>query len=465
MNPIKHLACFSVVALLVASPRVEAGSIDYLSNQSGQFIGNFAKNASTRGADTSAYNPAGLSFLDKKLYINLSTQTVIKDFWITYQGEEYHSEVPTPLVPALHVVGKPLEDLAIYGSFTIPAGGGSLEFGDGVPFLRPLALVANPPGASLPRNAYFEGSSIYYGATVGASYKFLDMISISAAARLIIAGKTYKGQATYDAVGGGETTPALDASKDAIGVGGIFGVHVRPIKYLDIGLRFETETSLDFKTTSNINNYDADGKAIDCDSPVTPTTTGCNMLDAADNAVASFRDGHTEKRNLPMILGIGLSVHPIDDLDINLAFNYYFTKEADEYEDVTGATGYARGYDDDYDNGYDVAASIAYRFIPEFELTLGFNHTTIGGNSNTYNDFEFSLDSNSVGFSARASVHEQLDLTLGFSATLYGQGTNEAINPLWNAVGASFGDPNPEGEQFNREVFAIGFGIEWAPDI
>jgi|GEM_PF-528827 len=468
VNSIKHIAIAAAAsaAMLLGTPSSQAGSIDYLSNQSGQFIGNFAKNASTRGADTAFYNPAGMSLLKKKLYINISTQTVFKDFWITYKGEEFHSDAPTPIVPSLVIAGKPLDDLAIWGAFSIPAGGGSLTYEKGVPFLRPLALVAQPTGSGPPRNGFFEGSSIFYGATIGAAYKFLDdMISISAAARLVIAQRTYYGYATYDSAQG-ETTPVLDAAKDAIGVAGIFGVHIRPIEYLDIALRFETETSLNHRTTSNLNNNNADGTAKLCTAPA---ETNCDVLNTDQNAVSSFRDGAEEKRNLPMVLGAGLSIHPIPDLDINLAFNYYFVNEADELEDRPFVTvldsGFVRGFDDDYTNGFDIAGSVAYRFIPEFELTLGYNYTDIGANENTWNDFEYSMNSHSFGFSARASVHEQVDITLGFSATVYDEGRNNGINEAWNVLGGALGDPDPEGETFNREVFALGFGIEWAPDI
>lgn len=450
------LALGAVVAL--APTPATAGGIDYLSNQSGQFIGDFSKNASTYGADTASYNPAGLPWLAGKLHISLSTQTVIKDFSITYKGTEYASTIPTPVVPSFFIVGKPIEDLAIYASFTVPAGGGSLKYDNGVPFLEALYLTVKPTGSDFnPAGGFFEGSSTFLAPTLGVSYRIADIVSLSVGARLAFATKTFNGSATYGNVKG-----ILDAEKSAMGVAGIFGVHIRPIDELDIGLRFETETSLNFVTKSNLRFNNADGTPKNC---TTPEETDCNSIDTEDNAVSSFRDGAEEKRNLPMILGVGVAGRPIPELTLAASFNYYFTQEADELDDVTGNRGYAKGYDDDYENGYDVAFSAAYHIIPEFQLKVGYNHTNTGGSKDTYNDFEYSLNSHSIGINGRVTIADQFDISLGVSTTLYNEGTNETMNEAWAAFAPLLGAGEVPGEQFNRWVLAIGFGLEWRPDI
>ena len=420
------------VAVLTSPTQGWAGSIDYLTNQSADFMRTLGRNSATDAADVAYHNPAGAAFLEKDgLYLNLSNQFLIKNYEIEYKGTTYGADDPTLLLPSLYALYK-WKSLAAFFNFTIPAGGGDLEYEDGVPYLEALAAVAKNGGT--PTNGNFKGSSMYLGFTLGAAYEFLDIFSIAAAARLTYAKKTYEGSADYTS-SQGTLRASLDAEKKALGVGGIFGIHVRPVKYLDIGIRYETETALDFETTSTLEG-------------LKPTA------DLKGKAIESFIDGATEERNLPAMLGMGISGHIpgiLKKLSINFNFNYYFINQADKDADVQGPLGYVIGYDDDYDNGMEVSGSLELHINDAWVVSAAYGHAWLGGNAKTYSDFEYALDADTGAIGARWAVIPRLKITLAFAATFYEEGQNESLFALFKW---------PE-ETFDKQVFTFALGLEY----
>jgi len=433
----KLCAAALCVAVLTSPAPAWAGSIDYLTNQSADFMRTLGRNSATDAADVAFHNPGGAAFLEHDgLYVNLSSQTLLKYYRIGYKCTTYEADDPTPVLPSLYVLYK-WKSLAGFFNFTIPAGGGNLTYEDGVPYLEALALVVPEKDSSyaVPRNGKFEGSSMYLGFTLGAAYEFFGIFSVAAAARLVTATKTYTGSAEF---GPEEKHKAeLDAEKKALGVGGIFGVHVRPIEYLDIGIRFETETALDWETTS----------------------TTKNLKTAKNSALESFADGATEQRNLPMMLGMGISGHLpwlLKKLSLNLNFNYYFTNAADKDDDVTGVTGYVIGYDDDYDDGMEISASAELHINDQWVVSAAYGHAWLGGNTDTYSDFEYALDADTGAVGARwALLGERLKITLAFAATFYEEGQNRSLHPL---LKLTEGAPP---ERFDKRVFTFALGLEY----
>lgn len=85
----KRSMLFAIAVLAaVCTTEVYAGSIDYLSNQSAEYIRTFSRNAST-DADAVHYNPAGTAFMKDGIYFYLSNQTVLKEYTSTYTPPAY----------------------------------------------------------------------------------------------------------------------------------------------------------------------------------------------------------------------------------------------------------------------------------------------------------------------------------------------------------------------------------------
>ena len=446
-----------IVAVLICcqAALVHAGSVDYLTNQSAEYIRTFSRNAALDAADIVSFNPAGTAMMEAGLHVNFSGQVVFKDYSIDYRGEEFGSTTPTPFLPALYVVYK-FWDLAISAAFTVPAGGGSLEFEDGVPYLDPLALfVGSKPGyaprdGDRPTNAYFKGSSMYLSGTLGVAYQIIDMLSISVSGRLISGKKAYKGWGDYgESCDGDNCTPnhtELDSEKTALGLGLIVGIDFKPIDMINIGIRYEAKTPLEWETTRSV---------------LTNMVPDENIK---DTALESHVKGFIENRDLPAVLAAGVALNIIPDtLRLNVSFNYYFINQADDsddYVDPNGLSSYVKSYDDDYDNGFDLAGSVEWQIIPSLLVSIGYNRSDIGGNPNTYSDFEYALDSNSVGLGARWEVIDNLKITLGFSSTFYVEGKNDSVSGVMPLLTGN----NEDGafsETFNKRVFDLALGIEY----
>ncbi len=430
-----HMVLVLMAVTLGGSSTLFAGNLDYLSNQSADYMRTMSRNAATDAADIVVYNPAGTSWMEDGLYLNLNSQTLLKNYKITYDGTDYTSNTPTLILPSFFAVYKK-SNLAVFGGFTVPAGGGSLTYEDGVPYLYPLALVVTEKDEAVPTNALFEGSSIYLAGTIGASYKLFNMVSFSAAGRVISASKEYKGQATY-----APNLATLNAKKSAMGFGGIFGINIRPMEALNIGIHYDTPTPLTFKTTNSV---------AATNTNCTPEVT-CNMTLAPGSALESFSDGFEEKRNLPGKLGVGISYEILSGfLAVNSSWSYYFVKQADDMDDVEGALGYVRSYDDDYGNGMDLAFSVELRPLPKLIASAGFNHTWLGGGEDTYYDFEYALDANTFAVGAKYGILERLNLTGAFAGTFYQEGQNAKLHTFY-----------PKPETFNKSVFTFALGAEY----
>ncbi len=429
------------VGMMATGLDARAGSIEYLTNLSADYIRTFSRNAVTDGVDAAVYNPAGAAWLKKDgFYLGLSTQSLFGEYSIEDDGVKYPADIMVPLVPSLHFAWKS-GNLGVVGAFTVPAGGGSLVYEKGVPYLKPLAAFAvddkgNAKTGTPPTNGEFSGATIFYGGTVGLAYRY-KIFSLSLGGRLVLATKKIAGQATYD-----DVTAELDAEKSAMGFGGIIGLHIQPMKELNIGLRYELETPLELETKS--------------------TSAGLgDMANWKDKALESFADGAKEERPLPATLGAGVAVGPFKGLTLSASFHYYFIKDADASDDKAGAPGsglggFVRGYDDDYDNGWDLGISAEYQVNKELLISAGYIRAKIGGNKNTYGDFEYVPDSNSIGGGARYEFMTDLFLTLGFSRSFYDEATNDPITaPGLEALLA------PNGETFRKRIYDLALGAQY----
>ncbi len=432
---LRQRALLSLICALLCVPAVaSAGSVEYLTNQSADYIRTFSRNAAIDGVDIVSFNPAGTTWLKDGIHLSLSNQTLVGNYKIEYEGKAYESPVTVPVLPSLHAAWK-TGNLAVFGSVTVPSGGGSLDYKDGIPYLIPLVAYADKVGTDdSPKNGSFQGSSIFYGVTLGGAYKLLDMVSVSLAARVVIAKKSYIGSVDY-----GQGVTSLDVTKSATGFSGIAGLTVRPGFGLTVGLRYELKTAMEFTAKHN-----------------KPFTNFVGNDKLSSSALASFVDGAKEQRDMPSVMGLGIAWTGFG-LTLSTSLHYYDTVGADGKTDSpetvpgTGAGAYVRSWDDDYENGWDAAVSAEYRVMPNLLVSVGYIHAKIGGSDKTYSDFEFALDSDSIGLGARYNVTDDLGITVGVSRTFYIEGKNKALSPLV-AEGA---------ETFNKSVTDIALGVSY----
>lgn len=184
-----------------------AGGLVTNTNQSASWVRLPARDAST-SIDAVYYNPAGLMKMENGLHFSLSNQTIFQNKEVEnfYSGPNgafglnenlYKGKVKAPIFPSIYAAYK-LDKLAFSFGFNPVGGGGGAVFEKGLPSfeMTPSDLVPSlaSQGATAYRlDAYFEGTSIYFGFQGGVSYEINDFISVAAGLRYVSAKNTYNG--------------------------------------------------------------------------------------------------------------------------------------------------------------------------------------------------------------------------------------------------------------------------------
>jgi long-chain fatty acid transport protein len=420
-----------VAAVLIGLPNAAlAGGVEYLSNQGPDYLRTFSRNAATDGVDAASYHPSGTAFLAEGMHLGLGTQTLVGSYTIEHRDVVYRSDVFVPVLPSLHAVYRS-GSLALFGAVTFPAGGGSLSYDDGIPYLIPLVVYVDDPDESTPSKGEFQGSSSFYGLTLGAAWRFADWVSVSLGGRATLARKRYDGHANY-----GSTLAELHTAKTALGACAIAGLTLRPGFGLTIGLRYEMKTPMTF----------------------TAETTTSNLLPMEKwegTALESFRDGAEESRPMPAVFGAGVQWVGFG-WQLSSSFQAYFNRAADDTPDYDGLPNsggigaFVKSWDDDYDNGWELSFAAEYDLTPALRLSAGYVRTISGGNADTLSDFEQALDSHSVGGGCRYGLTERLLLTVGLSRTFYTSASNKALAyPIDDAP-----------ETFSKAVYDLALGVQ-----
>lgn len=231
------IAVFVLGALLFTGTAF-AGGILTNTNQSAQFVRMPSRNASI-DIDAVYYNPAGLMQMKNGFYFALNNQTIWQNRTISsdfplLSNKEYKGKVFAPVFPDVYAVYK-LDKWAFSAGFGPNGGGGSAKFDKGLPsFEKSVSVLpASLAASKIPTTAYsvnlqFEGSSVFYGSQLNASYAINDVISVSAGVRVLNAVNTYSGylkdisiNPTYPAFGT-KYNGAMVSASEFFGAGNTF---------------------------------------------------------------------------------------------------------------------------------------------------------------------------------------------------------------------------------------------------
>jgi len=177
-------------------------------NQSAQYVRMLSRNASL-GIDAVYYNPAGLIKLEDGWHFSVNSQTILqeKNVYCGYpllNDPNYQGTVTVPVFPTGFAVYKK-NNWAFSFGFGPNAGGGTAEFKRGLPsFEIPISKVV-PGLAGLSQispdmnvtgydaDLYFQGSSIFWGFQLGATYKVNEKLSFYGGVRILPSTNIYQG--------------------------------------------------------------------------------------------------------------------------------------------------------------------------------------------------------------------------------------------------------------------------------
>ncbi len=203
MKKLTFLVAFTMFATVAFSSGLLTNT-----NQSAQFIRMMSRNASL-DIDAVYFNPAGLIKLQDGWHFGISNQTVFQTktvdskFPLLNDGY-YEGKVFAPVFPTAFAVYKK-NKWAFSMGFGPNGGGGAAEFERGLPsFEIPISKVV-PGLAGLKQidpkydvtgydaDLYFQGSSVFWGIQLGATYKINEVFSVFGGVRYMPSVNSYKG--------------------------------------------------------------------------------------------------------------------------------------------------------------------------------------------------------------------------------------------------------------------------------
>ena len=383
----KLLVSLCVAGLMVSSASfLFAGGIENKHNWSAEYIRTLNRNAATDSADAVVYNPAGVMKMEDGLYLNLTGQYVLKEYSNTFAGIEYDTDEPD-LVPSLFTLYKK-DKWAAYGAVTVVVAGGEVDFKDGntTTFMLGQGLTSIL-GGSLSDHR-LEGESYFIGYTLGGAYEINDMVSVSLGARYVDAAREFKGHATLLGTVFGDIRPAVDYEETGDGWGGIIGVNIAPTKELNIGIRYETKTSIDLKTDVK--------------------------KDTVPGGLPGLVDGSERNRDMPPLLGLGVSYKFSPKIKVDANFTWYLNNDVDWDDNPVTLND-----ESIKDNGNDLGIACEYTFNSKWKASVGYMYTWVGIEPENMKIETPELDGGTIAGGIAYKATPNLDLNFGILKVFY----------------------------------------------
>jgi len=198
-------------------------------------------------------------------------------------------------------------------------------------------------------------------------------------------------------------TFGIDYEEEADGLGGFIGLNITPQDSLNIGLRYETATKLDYETSVN---KDDTGMLV---------------------------NGAIQREDLPGLLGIGLGYRINPDLKMDISLTYYLEKSADRQAARFKDVG----------NGYDLAIAVEYAFNPKLRGSLGYMYTNIKIDPDDMLPEAAELDANTLCGGLVYALRPGLYLNFALMKNIYSS------------------EVRSNGIELGKELFNVGFGLQY----
>ena len=231
----------SLIAFTMTSVSAIAGGILTNTNQSVLFLKNPARDAAI-GLDGVYSNPAGVAFMPEGFHVAFNWQYAHQTRTITSTNpvfalgkknegktiKEFQGVADAPIIPSLQAAYNK-GNWSVQFNFSVPGGGGSCEFADGLGSfesvvgsiaskfmtldqtaaqLNGLTTMLTPLytmfGATAPTaisstgvsgydmNSYMQGRQYYFGFQLGTAYKIKENLSVYGGLRLLYGSATYR---------------------------------------------------------------------------------------------------------------------------------------------------------------------------------------------------------------------------------------------------------------------------------
>ena len=456
-----------------------AGGLLTNTNQNAAFVRNFAQEGQI--TLTSIYaNPAGGAFLSKGWHLSLNSQTAFQERNIetTFPLFQYNTEnrdqthrfegqATAPIVPSF-TLSYNRDKWSLSAHFAITGGGGKCEFDNGlgsfeaaysgiiaqkVPGALPLLLTQGLMERGYPAataasiaatgqfkgyslNSFMKGRSYYFGLQIGGTYKFLDNLAGYIGVRGVYATCNYNGavnpSVAYSLPAAGIDNGViplnnygieLNCDQTGFGVAPIVGIDWEINKHWNISAKYEAQTIIKLKNSSQINIASDEVKA------------------QAAPILGQFEDGEKVREDVPAMLAFGVQYSPIEKVRIDAAYHQFFDKDSKKYGDKQKYI---------HHNTHEFLFGAEYDVCKLITLSASWEITRYGLDDDFMNDLSFNLSNHMVGGGVRIHPSKYFNVDLGYMCTFY----NDRKVTTPTAAG-------PKTDIYSRKnhTFGIGFNL------
>lgn len=446
-----NLRKFGLITLIAALGTTAFGaSIDHIQNYTAEYNANMAQQAAISPTTSAYYNPAGIMRLENGTYFTGGVQVAFGKETMKYHtnkgdGGEYSADLLAP-IPNFALIKKQ-DDRAFFWTFGGIAGGGDLEYKDGVAGIKvledgygsidkigPLLLGAKDKGS------WAEGENMYAQTTIGTAWNINNKLSMSVAGRVVYGWRNLDAHLDADVtLPTGTTNPAtitknitadISSERTAWGFGGQIGLNYAANDTWNFAMRYDTKVKMEFEADTTSRPYTM---AI---PNVGNASLGFEMF------FPQYADGAKYRRDLPAILAVGASQKVTDRWTMFYGGNYYFNESAKIDKDVPG---YAYGLE--YDNGWEISVGTEYWLNNKWALLAGVNYADTGAPKDSYSDVEFALNSFLVGMGVKYRPDEDTEWVVSTSHYFY------------ESTDGNFAEkyPGANAQRYDKNISSIGF--------
>lgn len=446
---------FGLTALFaVLGTSAFGASIDHIQNYTAEYNANMAQQAAISPTTSAYYNPAGIMKLENGTYFTGGVQLAIGKETMKYHtkdgdGGDYSADLLAP-IPNFAMIKKQ-DDRAFFWTFGGIAGGGDLEYKDGVAGIKVLEDALNntmlAPGISISnakdKGSWAEGENMYAQTTIGTAWNINNKLSMSVAGRVVYGWRNL--DAHLDATAdlntplGTNNQPIIadiSSERTAWGFGGQIGLNYAANDTWNFAMRYDTKVKLEFEA-------DADSKPF---APLGPNgpTLGFEMF------FPQYADGVKHRRDLPAMLAVGASQKVTDRWTMYYGANYYFNESAKidkdvVYTNITKPEKTETGME--YDNGWEISVGTEYWLNEKWAVLGGVNYADTGAPKDSYSDVEFALNSFLVGMGVKYRPDEDTEWVVSTSHYFY------------ESTDGNFADkyPGANSQRYDKNISSIGF--------
>ena len=423
-----------------------AGGILTNTNQSIDFLRNPARDGAI-GLDGVYSNPAGVVFLPEGFHLGINwqyahqTRTITSTNPVFMTGRKNSQTNPTkifegvadaPVIPSIQVAYN-MEHWSIQANLSIPGGGGSCEFSDGLGSFEStvgnIAAMLQPFGAQgYDMDSYMKGRQYYYGVQIGAACKVTPNLSLYGGLRMIYGDATYKAKISNiqvktadgyidfgsylqkitpyaQAAGYGDQVASLQKYSEGVNLlCNQSGVGFAPIVGIDYKIgKFNFAAKYEFRTQVRMKNESTVNEASELE------------------IVNKYRDGEKVNEDMPALLTVGVQYSPVNVVRINAGYHHYFDKDATWYNNSQELLSH---------NTNEFLLGAEWDTTENLTFSAGGQLTRYGITDEYINDISFVVNSYSIGFGFNYKLSKKVSVKAAYFQTYYGNyDRTDAKNP------------------------------------